>query len=259
MSDNKKYFIFVGSTIFLQKYNNNLVPLEYMPPAIINDRCNIIHIGLHSGCLCVAIELASFGDMPSIDGVVSLPLKSSFAAVSDLWFYPLVKSYHLLDWDKKSKYCSQCGGSIAMRANAFEKVCSSCELSFFPRISPSIIVLIKSENKILLARSAHFAAGIYGLIAGFVEPGETLEQAVHREVYEEVGLKVDNLCYFRSQPWPFPDSLVIGFTADYAGGNISFLDGEIAEAAWYGKDDMPGRPSSSVSIASDLIDSFILE
>lgn len=132
-----------------------------------------------------------------------------------------------------------------------------CHLSFFPRISPSIIVLIKKADHLLMARSPHFLPGVYGLIAGFIDAGESIEEAVHREVKEEVGLKIKNLSYFGSQQWPFPDSLMIAFTADYCSGDITINPDEIEEAGWYKYNNLPGRPQTSVSIASKLIDNFI--
>src|SRR5690606_2224103 len=121
----------------------------------------------------------------------------------------------------------------------FERTCPTCHLAAYPRISPSIIVRIHKGDQILMARSPHFAPGIYGLIAGFVESGETLEETIHREVMEEVGIKVKNIRYFDSQPWPFPDSLMIGFTAEHASGDIQVDHHEIEHADWYGKDNIP--------------------
>lgn len=108
-----------------------------------------------------------------------------------------------------------------------------------------------------MARSPHFLPGIYGLIAGFVETGESIEETVHREVAEEVGIKIKNLSYFGSQPWPFPDSLMIAFMAEYESGEIIIDKNEIEEAGWYRYDDLPGRPSMSFSIASTMLDNFI--
>ena len=126
----------------------------------------------------------------------------------------------------------------------------------FPRLSPAVIVLVQRGNQLLMARSRHFAPGVYSVLAGFVEPGETLEEAVEREVFEETGIRVKDIRYFGSQPWPFPHSLMIGFTARYAGGEIKINDEEIEDAGWYTADRLPGQPGK-ISIARQLIEWFV--
>lgn len=167
------------------------------------------------------------------------------------------RAYQIIQWDKNHHYCGRCGQATQKKPDTFERRCDSCKLFFFPKISPSIIVMVRKGKQILLARKAQFAPGIYALIAGFVEPGESLEDALHREVKEEVGITVKNIRYFGSQPWPFPDSLMLAFTADYAGGEIVLADGELEAADWYDAEHLPGLPSSAVSISRQLIDSFL--
>jgi NAD+ diphosphatase len=136
------------------------------------------------------------------------------------------------------------------------KECLKCGALYFPRLAPAIIVLVERGNQLLLARSRHFMPGMYSVIAGFVEPGETLEEAVVREVREEVGIAVRNIHYFDSQPWPFPHSLMIGFTATYAGGDISLNDSEIEDAGWFTPQNLPTLPGK-ISISRKLIDWFL--
>jgi NAD+ diphosphatase len=136
------------------------------------------------------------------------------------------------------------------------KRCPACGLLSFPRLSPAIIVLVERDDRVLLARGVNFPEGMYSTLAGFVEPGESLEEAVHREIGEEVGVALTDLRYFGSQPWPFPHSLMIGFTARYAGGEIVLDDREIADAAWFTADRMPRVPQK-LSIARRLIDSYV--
>jgi len=126
-------------------------------------------------------------------------------------------------------------------------------LHHFPRLAPAIIVLVERGRALLLARSHHFAKGMYSVIAGFVEPGETLEEAVVREVREEIGISIKDIRYFGSQPWPFPHSLMIGFNATYEGGEIVLDDSEIEEAGWFTRDNLPPLPGK-ISIARKLID-----
>jgi NAD+ diphosphatase len=136
------------------------------------------------------------------------------------------------------------------------KICPKCGLVAYPRLSPAVIVAVLRDNCILLAHSHRFPAKFYSVLAGFVEPGETLEECVEREVYEEVGIRVRAIRYFGSQPWPFPDSLMIAFTANYAGGEIRIDHSEIADANWFSANDLPHIPPK-ISIARQLIDWFL--
>jgi len=136
------------------------------------------------------------------------------------------------------------------------KECPQCGLLHFPRLAPAIIVLVERDQEFLLARSRHFLPGMYSVLAGFVEPGESLEEAVVREVKEEVGVDIKDIKYFGSQPWPFPHSLMIGFTATYAGGEISLNDSEIEDAGWFTVNNLPRIPGK-ISIARKLIDGYL--
>ncbi len=136
------------------------------------------------------------------------------------------------------------------------KACPYCQLTIYPRISPAVIVAVIKEQQILLAHAPRFPQGFYSVIAGFVEPGETFEDCVHREVREEVGIEAADIRYFGNQPWPFPDSLMVGFTARYAGGEITVDHDEILEAGWFCADKLPEIPGK-VSIARKLIDWFV--
>jgi len=136
------------------------------------------------------------------------------------------------------------------------KECPHCGLLHFPRLAPAVIMLIERGNEVLLARSRHFTPGTYSVLAGFVEPGESLEEALVREVKEEVGISVKDIRYFSSQPWPFPHSLMIGFTATHAGGEITLEDGEIEDAGWFTAHHLPSLPGK-LSIARRLIEWFV--
>jgi NAD+ diphosphatase len=163
---------------------------------------------------------------------------------------------HLVKWDKACQFCSACRGFLRQRIDMRAKECEECGRFEFPRISPAIIVLIEKGDELLLARSTRFPGSFFSVLAGFVEPGESLEEAVHREVKEETGILVKNITYFGSQPWPFPDSLMIGFTAQYASGEIRIDGEEIAEARWCKSDSLPQIPGK-LSIARQLIDWFV--
>jgi NAD+ diphosphatase len=166
------------------------------------------------------------------------------------------RAAQIVEWDRTHRYCGRCGTGTERKAGELARVCPNCGLQQFPRISPAVIVRIERGDQLLLARSPHFAPGVYSTLAGFVEPGESLEQTVAREVREEVGVEVRNIRYFGSQPWPFPHSLMIGFVADWESGEIRPQEGEIEDAGWFGVDGLPGLPSR-FSIARALLDDFI--
>lgn len=143
-----------------------------------------------------------------------------------------------------------------MKTTEFAMECPSCRLTAYPRISPAVMVLVERGNDLLLARSPHFKPGVFSALAGFVEPGETLEQCAVREVREEVGIEITNLRYFKSQPWPFPNSLMIAYFADYAAGTITPDPTEIEAADWFSRDALPLLPDP-VSIARQLIEAAL--
>ncbi len=136
--------------------------------------------------------------------------------------------------------------------------CDGCGLMAFPRLTPAVIALVeRDDGQALLAWGRQFPGRFFSALAGFVEPGETLEQTVVREVYEEVGVRVDNVRYFGSQPWPFPHSLMVGFNADFVEGELTLQEDEIVEAGWFRHDDLPPVPRGRMSIAAWLIDDWV--
>lgn len=165
------------------------------------------------------------------------------------------RANQIVNWDQAHQFCGRCGKKMTYKEDERAKICPSCDLINYPRISPAIIVAVIRDNKILLARSPRFPASFYSVLAGFVEPGESLEECVAREVKEEAGVDIKNIRYFGSQPWPFPDSLMVGFTADYAGGEILMDKTEILDAGWFAADNLPQIPGK-ISIARRLIDWF---
>ncbi|MGQ1786502.1 NAD(+) diphosphatase [Saccharicrinis sp. GN24d3] len=162
----------------------------------------------------------------------------------------------LKNWYDQHKYCGQCGTLTEPRLDERAVVCPSCQNTKYPTISPAIIVAIICNDKILLARGAHFPEGFYSLVAGYVDVGESIEDAVVREVQEEVGVEIKNIRYYKSQPWPFSGSVMIGFVAEAAEEQTIRVDNrEILEADWYDRNDLPNYPSNR-SIAGEIIDKF---
>ncbi|MBW8827347.1 MAG: NAD(+) diphosphatase [Acidobacteria bacterium] len=167
------------------------------------------------------------------------------------------RAVQLVEWTRTHRFCGRCGTPTDEAPGERARRCPSCGLQAFPRLAPAIITLVeRADGRALLARNARFPTAMYSCVAGFVEPGETLEEAVRREVFEEVGVRVGDMRYRRSQPWPFPHSLMLGFHADYESGDIACDGIEIADADWFAPDDLPDIPGP-ISIARWLIDDWL--
>ncbi len=213
-----------------------------------------IYLGSLNGIHCYAAEVE--GSIGPPKGMSFHGLRGLHGHVDEALFRVAFKAIHTIEWDRADQYCNRCGSKNQPKVGERAKECPRCGFVSFPRISPAIIVLVERDGKALLARSGRFKEGLFSTVAGFVEPGESLEDAVHREVKEETGIDVKNIRYFGSQPWPFPDSLMVGFTAEYAGGEIKIDDNEILDARWFPADRMPEIPGK-ISIARALIDHFL--
>lgn len=167
------------------------------------------------------------------------------------------KCHELLYWDENTQYCGMCGSPMKMYT-LISKQCTQCGKTVWPQLTTAIIVLVKRKNEILLVHAKNFKTDFYGLVAGFVETGETLEHAVHREVMEETGITINNLTYFGSQPWPYPSGLMVGFTAEYVSGDLCLQKSELSKGNWFTIDNLPTIPEK-LSIARKLIDHWITE
>jgi NAD+ diphosphatase len=211
-------------------------------------------LGEINGMSCFAAEIEI--DQEQKNNMVFVGLRELFGKVEDSLFWMAGKAIQIVNWDKTYQFCGQCGKPTETRNKEFAKICHVCGLTNYPRISPAIIVAVVKNNQILLAQSHRFTSKFYSVLAGFVEPGETLEECVKREVKEESGIEVKNITYFGSQSWPFPNSLMIAFTAEYESGEIEVDQEEIADAKWFTAKDLPQIPGS-ISIARKLIDWFI--
>ncbi len=164
---------------------------------------------------------------------------------------------NLMHWHQHTMYCGRCAArTVFAEQGDFHKRCNGCSATYYPKLSPAVIMRVQKDNQILLARGPRLPPGMYSVLAGFVNIGESLEQAVKREVFEEVGLKVNNVRYFKSQPWPFPDSLMLAFTADYESGDFKLEEEEISEARWFTAGNLPPIPPE-ISVARALIDDFV--
>jgi len=164
--------------------------------------------------------------------------------------------FHLFSWISDNKFCGRCGSSMELKENERALKCTSCKNIIFPKLSPAIIVAITKGDKLLLAKNKLHPGSFYSLIAGYVEAGETIEETVKREVMEEVGINVKNIRYYKSQPWPFSSSLMLGFFAEYDGDKPIKVDGiELSHADWFDADNLPEIPNKD-SVAGEMIRIF---
>lgn len=181
----------------------------------------------------------------SVDGWEWSNLRDLLGVIQDNAFQLAGKALQFANWHNTHKYCGQCGGVTVAADENRSRLCKPCDLHFYPRLSPCVIGLIYDGSRCLLARNVRHPAGKFSTIAGFIEPGETIEEAFAREVKEEVGVDIKNIRYAFSQPWPFPGQLMLGLYAEYAGGEIQVDNIEIVEAGWFDIDNLPQTPSES--------------
>lgn len=212
------------------------------------------YLGDAGGVPVYAAEADPDADEP--EGYTFETLWSFLGTVDEPTFNLIGKAKQIVEWHRDHHFCGECGGETTTSDADRSRKCPTCNNLFYPRISPSIIVLITRGEELLLARNARARGRFYSTLAGFVEPGESLEEAVHREVKEEVGVDITGVTYFASQSWPFPNSLMLGFHAEYAGGDFVLQEEEIAEAGWFHYRDLPPHPGP-VSIAGRLIQDYI--
>ncbi|MBS1189070.1 MAG: diphosphatase [Rhodocyclaceae bacterium] len=167
----------------------------------------------------------------------------------------LCRAQQLATWIHQNRFCGVCGQPLRTRPDEPARECGACGFRAYPRISPVCIGLVLKGDEVLLARSPHFPAGVYSALAGYLEAGETAEECLRREIREEAGIEIDNIRWFGSQAWPYPHSLMMGFFADYAAGEIRPQAGEIEDLQWFGKDRLPTLPHPS-TIAFRMLDLF---
>ncbi|KAB2912563.1 MAG: NAD(+) diphosphatase [Dechloromonas sp.] len=225
----------------------------FAPASALGNPENALYVGEFLGQPCHAIDLDAF---PGIPGAEPVPLRAVFTLAGPEAFALAGRAAQLLDWQANHRFCGRCGTPTVRREGELAMGCPGCGLLAYPRLSPAVMVLVRDGERLLLARSPHFKPGVFSALAGFVEPGETLEECAVREVREEVGIEIARLRYFASQPWPFPNSLMVAFFADYAGGTITPQPEEIEAADWFVPGALPLLPEP-VSIARRLIDAAL--
>ena len=243
----------VHKMVAVENDGNPSVPFVTDPASMGLHSLTERYLGTIGGkhCYCAEVEDDTLPGAASFRG-----LRYLYGKIDETFHKAAMRAVHLIEWDKNERFCGRCGAKTKDKTDTNAKECTRCGHVTFPRISPAVIVLVEKEGKVLLARASRFAEELYSVLAGFVEPGESLEETVRREIEEEVGIKVKNIRYFGSQPWPFPDSLMIGFTADYESGELKIDEVEIELAGWFDPAALPRIPGR-ISIARKLIDWFV--
>jgi len=209
------------------------------------------YLGELQGVPCVAIVLPHPYEPPA--GLRLTGLRSLFFRLPESIVAIGARAFQVVEWDRTHRFCGRCGTPTRDKGGERAKECPACGYVAYPRVSPAMMALVTRGREILLARAHRFPPAMYSALAGFVEPGETIEDCVRREVKEEVGVDVGQLTYFASQSWAFPHSLMIAYTAEYAGGELRPDGEEIADVRWFRADALPEMPPS-LSIARRLID-----
>jgi NAD+ diphosphatase len=213
-----------------------------------------IYLGTLEGAPCFA-RLLGDGEIAP-EGTDPIALRQLFGALPDDDFGIAGRALGITAWDRDHRYCGRCGTTTERSTAERVRTCPRCGHTAYPRLSPAVIALIERDGRALLARNARFPPQFFSTLAGFVEVGETLEAAVAREIHEEAGIQITDIRYFGSQPWPFTGSLMIGFTARWASGDLVPDPREIVDADWFLPDELPRIPPK-LSIARELIDDFV--
>jgi NAD+ diphosphatase len=211
-------------------------------------------LGRYGTTNCFVAEVLDITTLPPSTEFKAL--RAMFGTGDDDVFILAGRAMQILHWNREHQFCGKCGTAMENRKTELAKICPACGFVSFPRLSPAVIMSIIKNDHILLARAPRFPPGMFSTLAGFVEPGETLEEAVKREVREEVNIRISNISYVASQPWPFPHSIMIGFSASYLDGEIEVDNDELEDARWFSIRDLPVLPSK-ITIARMLIDNFI--
>jgi NAD+ diphosphatase len=230
------------------------LPLQKNHNWLGSEPLRTLYLGRLGGIDCYAAEVT--GEAPS--GFSWQGLRTLFSVLEDAQFALAGRAMQLVDWDRSHQFCGRCGSRTEAKRDERVRVCPACKLSAYPRVAPAVMALVRRKNQLLLARGPHFPPGMYSALAGFVEPGESLEQCLAREVAEEVGVQISNTRYFASQSWPFPHSMMIAFVCEWSSGEIRPQAGEIEEANWFEVLQLPKLPSK-ISIARRLIDAVVEE
>ncbi len=249
------FYIFCADRVLARKDGSEITPFSGSEwPGLKSWAQTVLPVGNDPNTKNFVVELAA--DFVTGSDFEWLSLRRLVGMIDDTRFNLWGKAAQILHWRKNHRYCGQCGHETLAHETEQARVCPACSLSWYPRISPCVIVLVTRGEELLLARSPRFREGMYSTLAGFVEPGESLEVTLHREIAEEVAIRVKNIRYFGSQPWPFPGQLMLGFFAEYDSGEIEVDGVEISDAGWYHCRNLPMIPVEG-TIAGQMIRHYL--
>ena len=255
-----QWFVFFNDQLLLKKENTEKGKVKYSVPFSVEPPCalkaaNEIHDvfppnGKHVRAFNVEQPIEETNEW------IMIGLRASYEYITDEEYRSAGKAFQILYWDQHSRFCPVCSTAMEHQTPIMKK-CPNCGNEMYPPVSTAVIVLIRKGDEILLVHARNFRGTFHGLVAGFLEAGETLEECVKREVLEETGLRVKNITYFGNQPWPYPSGLMVGFIADYESGEIRLQDEELSSGAFYTKDNLPEIPRK-LSLARKLIDNWLV-
>ncbi len=250
-----QWFVFYGDRLLMRKKPDGTctVPTGNSLPVAPTDGQHVHRVTLPSGKQVYTFSASH--PLAETDGWMTAGLRASFDYLPPDEYKAAGKARQILYWDEHSRYCPVCGTPTEPQTDIMKK-CPRCGNEIYPPVATAIIVLVRRGEEILMVHARNFRGTFYGLVAGFLEAGETLEQCVRREVKEETGLSVSNITYFDSQPWPYPSGLMVGFFADYESGEIRLQADELSAGAFYRRDNLPELPHK-LSIARRLIDTWL--
>lgn len=256
-NDDDLWFLFQDKMLLIKESNRSITIPNFKDISNFIDTLEIeYHLGKLNGIECFCGEISSVIKIP--DGLKLIPLRQSSSIIDIDLLGVAGRASQIIHFHKTNKFCGVCGNKNKFIEYEFAMKCENCGYITYPQVCPAIIVGVRKGDKILLANNKNFPKGLYSNVAGFVDVNETLEDCVKREVLEEVNIRVKNIKYFSSQPWPYPNSIMIGFIADYESGDIKVDGKEIVHAGWYSKDNLPILPDK-MTIARRIIDYLIGE
>lgn len=251
------WFVFSKGCILLQYTKEGIytIPFQEKCPVEVSSANSILSLpNMSDGRIAKAVEI---DEMPKLNGFNECGLRQSYYKLPLRMYLMAGKASELLYWYRNTRFCGVCGSPMEMTSE-ISKRCPNCGKSAWPQLATAIIVLISRNEELLLVHARNFKSDFYGCVAGFVETGESLEEAVIREVKEETSLTIKNLRYFKSQPWPYPCGLMVGFFAEYADGELKLQNEELSKGGWFKKDELPTIPEK-LSLARMLIDHWLDE
>lgn len=251
----KRWFVFADAKLLVMPVDERTctIPEGETPPLPDTPLHEPLKMGEDGGTEVMTYEIAMPGQLPP--GMEMAGLRSTFGRLPHRLYAIAGKCREMNHWNANTQYCGACGGKTRPHT-AISKQCAACGREIWPQPSAAVICLIENGDRILLVRPHNFRSRLYGLVAGFVEPGENLEEALRREVMEETALRIKNITYAGSQAWPFPFGLMAGYTAEYDGGELHPQESELADARWFDADHLPDIPDKA-SIARRLIDRWL--